>query len=181
MSTKSSDTAAASCDIRQSDQSDLPLIEALYPRAFPDEDLLALVKELLADRDNTMSLVATRDSTVVGNLIFTKASLDGDSADVALLAPLAVAPECQRQGIGSALVNSGLRRLQEEGTSAVYVLGDPAYYSRLGFSPERSVRTPYPLPPEWADAWQSQALGTCDTPRAGTLQLPEYWLKPALW
>ena len=181
MGTALSDTGAAGCEIRDSDPSDLAAIDALYPRAFPGEDLLALVRGLLADPVNTMSLVATLDSTVVGNVIFTKGSLDGDHVDVALLAPLAVAPECQRQGIGTALVNGGLRRLQEQGTAAVYVLGDPAYYGRLGFSPERSVRPPYPLPPEWGDAWQSQALGTHALPGGGALQLPGYWLDPALW
>ena len=168
-------------DIRESEPSDFPAIEALYPRAFPDEDLLALVKELLADRANTISLVATSDSTVVGNVIFTRGSVDGENAELALLAPLAVAPECQRQGIGSALVGSSLRRLRAEGIAAVYVLGDPAYYGRLGFRPERSVSPPYPLPPEWADAWQSQALKKGAPPSGGTLRLPDYWLDPALW
>jgi len=168
-------------DIRECEPSDFPAIEALYPRAFPDEDLLALVKELLADRDNTISLVATSNSTVVGNVIFTRGSVDGETAPLALLAPLAVAPECQRQGIGTALVGRGLRRLQAEGIAAVYVLGDPAYYGRLGFLPERSVRPPYSLPPEWADAWQSQALGNGAAPTGGTLRLPECWLDPALW
>ena len=168
-------------DIRESEPSDSPAIEALYPRAFPGEDLLALVKELLADRTNTISLVATSDSAVVGNVIFTRGSVDGENAELALLAPLAVAPECQRRGIGSALVGRGLRRLQAEGIAAVYVLGDPAYYRRLGFLPERSVRPPYPLPREWADAWQSQALGNGAVPTGGTLRLPECWLDPALW
>jgi putative acetyltransferase len=168
-------------DIRESEPSDFPAIEALYPRAFPGEDLLALVKELLEDRANTISLVATSDSTVVGNIIFTRGSVDGENAELALLAPLAVAPECQRQGIGSALVGSSLRRLRAEGIAAVYVLGDPAYYGRLGFRPERSVSPPYPLPTEWADAWQSQALGKGAAPSGGTLRLPDCWLDPALW
>lgn len=168
-------------NIRESEPSDSPAIDALYPRAFPGEDLLPLVKELLADRTNTISLVATSDSTLVGNVIFTRGSVDRENAELALLAPLAVAPECQRQGIGSALVGRGLRRLQAEGIAAVYVLGDPAYYRRLGFLPERSVRPPYPLPREWADAWQSQALGNGAVPTGGTLRLPECWLDPALW
>lgn len=168
-------------NIRKSVPSDSPSIEALYPRAFPDEELLPLVRELLADSANTVSLVATVDAAIVGNVIFTKGAVDRDSTEVALLAPLAVAPDYQRQGIGSALVRAGLSRLQDEGIAAVYVLGDPAYYRRLGFSPERSVRTPYPLPPEWADAWQSQALGSATAPTGGTLRLPECWLDPALW
>ena len=173
--------AVPELEIRASDRSDSRAIKALYSRAFPAEDLLPLVRELLADRVHTISLVATSDSSVVGNVIFTRGSVAGENARLALLAPLAVAPECQRLGIGSALVASGLRRLQAEGIAAVYVLGDPAYYGRLGFRPERSVSPPNPLPPEWADAWQSQALGNAVAPSSGALRLPDCWLDPALW
>lgn len=168
-------------EIRGSLPSDESSIKALYPRAFPDEDLLPLVRDLFEHRDSTISLVAIIDSDIVGNIIFTKGYVDSGRQDAALLAPLAVAPEWQRQGIGSSLVRTGLRQLREEGISAVYVLGDPAYYGRLGFSPERSVRTPYPLPPEWADAWQSQTLGDAVGPAGGELSLPDVWLDPALW
>ena len=174
-------SAADGPDIRHSVPSDRDAIEALYPRAFPDEDLVPLVRDLLEEGNGTVSLVAFIDSSLVGNIIFTKCAADAGRPKSALLAPLAVAPEWQRQGIGSSLVRTGLRQLREEGISAVYVLGDPAYYGRLGFSPERSVRTPYPLPPEWADAWQSQTLGDVVGPAGGELSLPEVWLDPALW
>ena len=83
--------------------------------------------------------------------------------------------------MGSALVREGLRRLQSEGIGMVYVLGDPAYYARFGFLPERSVETPYPLPSEWADAWQSLRLMDAIGPAGGKLSLPRLWLDPALW
>ena len=168
-------------ELRESVRSDERSIKALYPRAFPDEDLLPLVGDLLEHRDSTISLVASIDSGIVGNIIFTTCAADGGQQEAALLAPLAVAPEWQRQGIGSALVRAGLRRLREEGIGVVYVLGDPAYYGRLGFSAERSVRTPYPLPPEWADAWQSQCLGDAVALDGETLSLPAFWLDPRLW
>jgi putative acetyltransferase len=168
-------------EIRRSVPSDRLAIEALYPRAFPDEDLVPLVQDLLEKRNDTVSLVAVIDSNLVGNIIFTIIGVDAGHQKAALLAPLAVSPKWQRQGIGSALVRTGLHQLLGEGISAVYVLGDPAYYGRLGFSPERSVRTPYPLPSEWADAWQSQTLGDAVGPAGGKLSLPEVWLDPALW
>jgi putative acetyltransferase len=170
-----------SLDIRDSLPADNPSVEALYPRAFPDEDLLPLLRDLLEHRDITISLVATVDARIVGNIIFTRCEIDSGTQDVALLAPLAVAPEWQRQGIGSALVRAGLRRLRDEGFGVVYVLGDPAYYGRLGFAAERSVRTPYPLPEDWTDAWQSQCLAAAVAPPAGNLSLPDFWLDPALW
>ena len=168
-------------EIRESVAQDRAAIEALYPRAFADEDLLPLVGNLLADPGVTVSLVAILGSAVVGNIIFTKCSVDGCDTRAALLAPLAVDPACQGKGIGSALVQAGLRRLQEDGISMVFVLGDPAYYSRFGFRPEPTVATPYPLPTDWADAWQSQRLIDAVAPMSGKLALPRYWLDPALW
>lgn len=52
------------------------------------------------------------------------------------LAPLAVLPERQRQGIGSTLVQAALDQAKNAGWDAVFVLGDPAYYRRFGFSVE---------------------------------------------
>jgi putative acetyltransferase len=168
-------------EIRESVAQDRVAIEALYPRAFADEDLLPLVGNLLADPGVTVSLVAILGSAVVGNIIFTKCSVDGCDTRAALLAPLAVDPTCQGKGIGSALVQAGLRRLQEDGISMVFVLGDPAYYSRFGFRSEPTVGTPYPLPTDWADAWQSLRLGDTVELVRGKLSVPEIWLDPALW
>lgn len=167
--------------IRESIPDDSTAIASLYPLAFPDEVLLPLVRNLLEDAVDALSLVAVIDSRIAGNIIFTRCCLDGGTLRAALLAPLAVAPDQQAQGIGSALVRAGLERLREEGIEAVYVLGDPAYYGRFGFSPEDSVRTPCPIPPEWADAWQSQRLRDAPEPSSGTLQVPDVWLDPALW
>jgi putative acetyltransferase len=105
----------------------------------------------------------------------------GSSVNAALLGPLAVAPAWQRQGIGSAIVRAGLRRLEDANVSRVYVLGDPAYYGRLGFLPETLVEPPFPLPAEWDGAWQSRDLGKTTTPCAGKLSVPPQWLQPALW
>ncbi len=166
--------------IRPSTAEDTGAIIALYPRAFPEEDLVPVVKELLEDTSTTMSLVATADDRIVGNVIFTTCDVDGSDVKVSLLAPLAVAPDCQRQGVGSALVHDGLQRLQEAGFALVCVLGDPAYYGRLGFVTEKGVDTPYPLPAEWGDAWQSRLLG--DVKKFdGRLLVPPPWQHPEYW
>lgn len=66
------------------------------------------------------------------------------------LAPMAVAPSHQRQGIGSALVRAGLERCRALGSGAVVVLGHPAYYPRFGFSPSVhfGIRSEYEVPEE---------------------------------
>ena len=61
------------------------------------------------------------------------------------------------------------------------VLGDPAYYGRFGFVPEESVTPPYPLPEEWADAWQSLRREPATILEDGALSLPAAWMDPALW
>ena len=168
-------------EIRESNRDDLVAIESLYPEAFPDEDLLPLVRGLLIDAVTAISFVATIERRVVGHAIFTRCGVSGQSVDVALLGPLAVAPAWQRQGIGSAIVRAGLRRLEDAGVIRLYVLGDPDYYGRLGFLPESLVEPPFSLPAEWVGAWQSQCLGEAATACAGKLSVPPQWRQPALW
>ena len=167
--------------IRSSRPGDLTGIEQLYPAAFPDEDLLPLVKGLLGNPDVVLSLVATVESQLVGHVAFTTCGVEGSDVNVALLAPLAVAPAVQRQGIGTALVQAGLRRLETAGVTNVFVLGDPAYYGRHGFEPEPLVETPLPIPGEWREAWQSIKLADTAAPGPGRLFVPEVWMRPELW
>ncbi len=167
--------------IRESVQSDLAAIEALYPEAFPDEDLLPLVRDLLNESAPVVSLVATINSDVAGHVAFTYCSISGQDSGAALLGPLAVSPPLQGQGIGSALVYAGLQRMQVARVDLVLVLGDPEYYKRFGFMPDSSVEPPYPLPREWQDAWQSLGAPGQTSPVSGKLVLPELWRDPALW
>lgn len=167
--------------IRESALGDSRAIESLYPQAFPDENLLPLVRDLLKDESVTTSLVGVVDTEVAAHIIFTKCSVTGSNVNAALLGPLAVAPKWQRQGIGSALVRFGLRRLEDEGVSLVCVLGDPAYYERLGFLPESLILPPYRLPTEWEGAWQSQVVGDRSVSSSGELSVPRQWQVPELW
>lgn len=168
-------------EIRESRREDSAAIESLYPEAFPEEDLLPLVRDLLNDTVDALSLVGTIDTRIVGHAIFTKCGVVGNNVDAALLGPLAVAPACQRQGIGSALVRAGFRRLEDADVNLVYVLGDPAYYGRFGFLAESLVEPPFPLPAEWEGAWQSRSLGEVTTLCAGKLSVPPQWDQPVLW
>ncbi len=167
-------------DVRESAPDDLPAIEALYADAFPDEDLLVLVRSLLRETPGVLSCVATIEGSVVGHVAFTGCSIAEGRARFALLAPLAVASTWQKRGIGSALVKEGLRRLESSGVDRVFVLGDPAYYRRFGFLPETAVEPPYPLPREWREAWQAITLRNEPLQR-GRLRVPPAWRRPALW
>lgn len=168
-------------EIRESRSEDILALEALYPAAFPDEDLVPIVRELVSGPWPILSLVAIADTTTVGHILFTSCTVAQHSGHVALLAPLAVTPEMQRQGVGRTLVTEGLERLRRDGVERVYVLGDPAYYQRFGFSAESNVAPPYPLPDEWRGAWQSLELVDRGSMIQGSLLVPEPWRRPALW
>ncbi len=168
-------------EIRESRPGDATGIEHLYRDAFPDEDLLPLVRALLDFGQSVVSLVGIRESVIVGHISFTLCHVETGTNKVALLAPLAVTPTLHKQGIGSTLVQAGFKRLENSKIGYVFVLGDPAYYSRFGFKAENKVVTPYPLPPEWRGAWQSIPLCDAEAPHAGKLFVPEPWRQVALW
>jgi len=155
-------------------------IPDLYASAFPEEELVPLVEALLPD-PAVLSLSARIGARLIGHVLFTRGQLDGSTDTVALLGPLAVHPDCQRQGGGKALIAEGIARLKTQGVAEVLVLGDPAYYSRSGFRPASRVTPPYPLPAEWAEAWQWQRLDGASDDLGGRLILPEAWMRPELW
>jgi len=174
-------TTSKSLEIRTGVAADAAAIESLYPQAFPEEDLLPLVRDLLLDSAVAISLVGTIDAELVAHVIFTHCGVTGSSSKAALLAPLAVDPAWQRQGIGSTLVRAGLQRLKETDVDLVLVLGNPAYYRRLGFKQEDLVQPPYELPSDWSTAWQSRYLTEDAQPISGKLAVPDPWRQTALW
>lgn len=169
--------------IRGSVPIDWPMIEALYRSAFPNEDLLPLVHALLREPGKVLSLAATIGPALAGHAMFTACAVTGSDDRAALLGPLAVIPRWQRRGVGSALVSAGLKRLRRDRITRVYVLGDPAYYGRLGFSPagDTGAGPPYPLPRPWRSAWQAMALDGTAPPSWCALRVPRPWRSPALW
>jgi predicted N-acetyltransferase YhbS len=61
------------------------------------------------------------------------------------------------------------------------VLGDPAFYARLGFAPEGRIEPPFPLPASWQGAWRGLVLRAADPAPQGRLDLPPAWRRPGLW
>ena len=80
--------------------------------------------------------MATDDERVVGHILFSEVTVETDNPVRVLgLAPLGVHPDAQGRGLGTDLVNRGLRECRSAGYDAVVVLGEPAYYRRFGFEP----------------------------------------------
>lgn len=167
--------------LRESVAGDIAALERIYRDAFPDEDLLPLLSQLLDDPSLGLSLVALSEGAVAGHAYFTNCTVAGGRGKLALLGPVAVVPALQGRGIGGALVRKGLDRMKKAGIVRLCVLGDPAYYGRFGFAPETEIMPPYPLPDAWHDAWQSIGLRDGETRRRGALSVPTPWRNPALW
>lgn len=84
-----------------------------------------------------LALVAEEDGVIIGHIMLTKMQIDTTQGahPALLLAPLSVALAWRNKGVGSALVKEALRRAVLLGYEAVFLVGDPAYYSRFGFRP----------------------------------------------
>jgi len=92
---------------------------------------------------------ATVDGKLVGHILFSPVTLDSKSAlQLMGLAPMAVLPSQQRQGIGSALVEAGLAQCHLAKCGAVAVLGHPDYYPKFGFKPSTNfaIKSEYDVP-----------------------------------
>lgn len=112
-------------------------IRVINERAFGQPAEADLVERLRHTCADTVSLVAEEEETIVGHVLFTPVVVEGtDERVVGMgLAPMAVLPDRQRQGIGSRLVRRGLDILRERGCPFVVVVGHPHYYPRFGFAP----------------------------------------------
>jgi predicted N-acetyltransferase YhbS len=152
------------------------------------KEIADLIIELLKDpsAQPLLSLVATTDDSVVGHILFTNARIEHPQRVVssAILAPLAVHPDYQNQGIGGQLIKQGLKRLKAAGVELVFVLGHPGYYPKHGFLAAGIIGfdAPFPIPPENSGAWMVQQLcpGIIGHIRgqvvcAETLNDPKHW------
>jgi putative acetyltransferase len=122
--------------IRLERPEDVPRVRRVNELAFGQPAEADLVEGLRQACPASLSLVA-EDDAVVGHILFTSVVVEsvGRSVLGMGLAPMAVLPDRQRQGIGSQLVTRGLEILRERGCPFVVVVGHPEYYPRFGFEP----------------------------------------------
>jgi putative acetyltransferase len=117
--------------IRDEEAADRAAVRALHVPAFGRTAEADLVDALRAGGFVELSLIGTEAGTIVAHLLFSR--LEAPMRALAL-APLSVQPARRGSGIGSALVREGLARAAGQSWQAVFVLGDPVYYRRFGFS-----------------------------------------------
>jgi putative acetyltransferase len=141
--------------VRPERPADHAAIAEVVEAAFGQPNEVKLV-ELVRESDGyvpELALVAEQDGAIVGHTMFTYVTLRGEEdREVLLLAPVAVAPQRQSLGIGSALVRAGLERADARHEPLVVVQGHPTYYPRFGFESARShgIKPPSPDIPDAA-------------------------------
>jgi putative acetyltransferase len=123
-------------------------LRAIYEASFGQLTEATLVQHLRTDGDLILSLTAYAEEPV-GHIAFSRLGIDAvPSINGCALAPLAVIPAVQRQGVGAVLVEEGLKRMRAKGYDFAVVLGEPEYYGRFGFSTAlaRQLKTLYDGP-----------------------------------
>jgi putative acetyltransferase len=158
---------------------DVVAVRNVVRRAFSHHQSVADMVDLIRASPQyvpELALVARTNRDVVGFVMLSHAEVveaDGARHDVLTLSPLAVAPDHERQGIGSALVGAGLAAADAIGSGLVTLEGSPTYYGRLGFrfAPEFGITIDLP---EWAppEAAQVHLLRTYDSTVRGKLEYP---------
>ena len=147
--------------IRDETTLDVPAITALTEAAFlnaphTDHTEHFIVNALRRAGQLTLSLVAERDSVVVGHVALSPVTISDGTPGWYGLGPISVLPALQGQGIGSALMHAALDGLRARGAAGCLLVGDPAYYTRFGFKPVSGLLYPG-IPPEY---FMALAFGT---------------------
>ncbi|MBK6415062.1 N-acetyltransferase [Sphingopyxis sp.] len=138
--------------IRAATAADADAIDTVHRAAFAAtaygyQGEAELVRMIDADRDALVSLVARQGGDIVGHVLFSRMNVeaDGKAIPAAALAPVAALPDKQGQGIGAALIRTGLDMLCEQGAAISFVLGHKEYYPRFGYSSELASRFASPF------------------------------------
>jgi putative acetyltransferase len=138
--------------IRQEHKGDFNEVFEVNKLAFGNDSEANLID--LLRQGNTfvpeLSLIATMDNKIIGHILFTKIQIiNGDKGETEslALAPMAVRPEFQRQGIGGQLINNGLDRARTLNFKSVIVLGHKHYYPKFGFEPTKkwNITSPFKI------------------------------------
>ncbi|MBD2387668.1 GNAT family N-acetyltransferase [Cylindrospermum sp. FACHB-282] len=133
---------------------DYPAISEVNILAFGQENEAKLIEAIRYSNRYIpeLSLIAEVEGIVVGHILFSYIDLVGEETlQVLGLAPMAVRPQFQRHGIGSALVQAGLKTADARGEAIAIVLGHSQFYNRFGFEPSVNyeIESPFAVPEDF--------------------------------
>jgi putative acetyltransferase len=138
-------------NIRTEQPGDVVSIRLVNEAAFGGSIEADIVERLRLEASPIISLVAEEGGAIVGHILFSPVTrAEGRELPLLGLAPMAVLPDHQRRGIGSALVRAGLDACRQLDAAAVFVLGHAEYYPRFGFVPASryGIKSEYDVPDE---------------------------------
>jgi putative acetyltransferase len=144
--------------IRLETIADHEAIRHVNRRAFAQDNEAGIVDALRQGGYARVSLVAEVNGVIVGHILFSDLPILTDNGTIGALslAPMAVLPEYQKQGIGSALVREGLAVCRDQGHRIVVVLGHAKFYPRFGFAAKLAQRLSSPF--GGRDSWMALEL-----------------------
>jgi putative acetyltransferase len=116
--------------VRDERPGDEAAIGQVLATAFGGDAEVRLVQGLREAGDGVVELVALDAGEIVGHVLLSRMRAPFPAL---ALAPLAVRPDRQHRGVGSALARQAIGRAKDEGWAAIFVLGAPGYYGRFGF------------------------------------------------
>ncbi len=119
--------------IRAEIESDINQINAIHDQAFKGQDEGNIVTNLRRNNNLTISFVCEMDEKLAGHILYSPIRNKNKDIIGIGLAPVAVLPSMQNQGIGSQLIKHGNQKAFEIGFNKIFVLGKPTYYSRFSF------------------------------------------------
>lgn len=177
-------------DYQQLGQQDQEQVRSLFNSVFTaseSEQEGRLVSQLAADlcatsaSEHVIGLGAYQGDTLLASVFLTWLDFD-DPNEVFMLSPVAVSTGSQKQGIGQALIGHGVELLKQRGTAVLVTYGDPAFYSKIGFSllSEELLQAPHPL--SMPHGWLGLSLSDDPIPAiAGRPRCAEVFNDPSLW
>lgn len=126
--------------------------------------------------------LSVEDEAVIGGIFFSRLSFSDDDRVAFVLAPVAVATERHRQGIGQKLIAHGLQTLKNDGVDVAVTYGDVNFYGRVGFAPITGEDVPPPFPLQYPEGWLGQSLNDAPLhPFQGSSSCVEAFNDPAFW
>jgi putative acetyltransferase len=149
--------------VQEEQLQDIEAIHKVNVRAFGGSLEADLVDRLRNNCANLLSLAAVKQNEIVGHILFSPITIENEERNILGmgLAPMAVLPEHQRQGIGSKLITKGVTMLKDRQCPFIIVLGHAEYYPRFGFEPasRHGIRSEWKVPD---DAFMILVLSTSE-------------------
>jgi len=166
--------------IRQEVKEDHKRVYEITKMAFDQENESKLIEKIRSGPNfiPELSLVAEKDNEIVGHILFSKIKIVGESEyETLMLAPIAVIPELQKQGIGGKLIKNGIEKAIELGFDSIIVVGHKDYYPKFGFqkASKWGIKCPFEVPDGafMAIELTENALEN----KAGVVQFPEEFME----